>query len=141
MGTWLGISCFAEFVSGFLALSLRADYIKNKETYNLQGIKIWIPDLNLVIFLSFLIGGILVITLCCWLGGRKSVKKCAGVTALIYGILQTCSILIGPLPVLCFIPILMISLIVYDLVCRKPRRRARPPAIQAHNAFQGEENR
>ena len=38
VGTWLGLSCFAEFAVGFLALQLKSDYIENKAAYNLKNI-------------------------------------------------------------------------------------------------------
>ena len=115
VGTWLGLSCFSEFVVGFSVLKLKSEYIKNKEIYNRNNINLSIPDLNLAIFLAFLLGITLAITLYCWLDGNKKAKICARVTGIIYGIIQIVSALTGIMPVLFLIPVLMIVLIIQDM--------------------------
>ena len=115
VGTWLGISCFSEFYVGFSTFELKSDYINNKAAYNSLKIYLSTEYLDLLIFMSFLLGIFLAITLYCWLSGNKKAKACAAVSGIIYGILQTIGTIAGSMPVLFILPALMVYLIIKDL--------------------------
>ena len=95
VGTWLGLSCFAEFAAGFLFFQLKSEYI--------------------YLFLAFCFGSYLAITIYCWFSGDKEVKKVARKNGIIYGILQTRNTIMGNIPELSLIPVLMILLIILDM--------------------------